>query len=132
MFNLIITLVSIGLVAALALATLFYGGDIFKSAKEGAEVSRLMSESSQIRAAASAHAARESSAANTVQELVDKEYLKPAINGRGWSATSGMVKLTDVPDDRCLAFNKKHGIETVPACSDPAYDGKIVCCDEAL
>lgn len=44
MFSLIITIISIALVAALALATLYYGGASFSRGKEGREAARLINE----------------------------------------------------------------------------------------
>ena len=57
MFSLIITIISIALVAALALATLYYGGDAFNQGRAGADASRLINEGQQVNAAVALAAA---------------------------------------------------------------------------
>ena len=51
MFSLIITIISIALVAALALATLYYGGTAFNKGSTGATAARLINEGQQINGA---------------------------------------------------------------------------------
>lgn len=51
MFSLVITIIAIALVAALALATLYYGGDAFESGWADAQAARLITEGQQLLAA---------------------------------------------------------------------------------
>ena len=51
MFSLIIVIISVALVALLALATVFFGGDVFLRGNADAEASRYINESQQISAA---------------------------------------------------------------------------------
>ncbi len=51
MFSLIITIISIALVAALALATLYYGGDAFNRGSAAAVASQLINEGQQVNGA---------------------------------------------------------------------------------
>lgn len=51
MFSLIITIISIALVAALALATIYYGGSAFNKGAASANASKMMNQSQQILAA---------------------------------------------------------------------------------
>lgn len=51
MFNLIITIISIGLIAALALASIYYGGDAFSQGSAKAAASTVVSQAQQISAA---------------------------------------------------------------------------------
>jgi hypothetical protein len=51
MFSLIITIISIALVAALALATIYYGGSAFNRGSDGARASQLINEGQQINGA---------------------------------------------------------------------------------
>jgi hypothetical protein len=48
MFSLIITIVSIALVAGLAIATIYYGGSIFNSGTGKAEAAKILNEIEQI------------------------------------------------------------------------------------
>lgn len=51
MFQLIVAVISIALVAALAIASIFYGGEAWKESSEKSAVSQLLSQSQQISAA---------------------------------------------------------------------------------
>lgn len=51
MFSLIITIISIALVAALALATIYYGGSAFSRGNDGATAARLINEGQQVNGA---------------------------------------------------------------------------------
>lgn len=77
MFSLIITIISIALVAALALATLYYGGDAFNQGRAGAFASQLINEAQQVQAAVQLAEINGADRA-TVQDLVDGEYLTQA------------------------------------------------------
>lgn len=126
MFSLIITIISIALVAALALATVYYGGASWTHGQAAAEAARLLNEASQVRGAVAVYRANEGTAPADVATLVSAEYLKTALPG--WTFVDGALVQAASSEDACLVANQKLGINTVPSCSDPAYSGKLVCC----
>jgi type II secretory pathway pseudopilin PulG len=127
MFSLIITIISIALVAALALATLYYGGDSFTKGSAEAEVARMMAEGEQVASAALLFYVENGYKAASVQDLVPK-YLKTA--PAGWDSTENLAWATEVPSNLCEVYNRKLGLTTTPSCADPAYAGIEVCCTE--
>ncbi len=73
MFSLIITIISIALVAALALATIYYGGSAFNRGSDGAKAAQLINEGQQLNGAvaiAKADAAAGGAAVTTLAGLV--------------------------------------------------------------
>lgn len=89
MFSLIITIISIALVAALALATLYYGGSAFNRGSAGAEAARLINEGQQVNGAvtiAKADAAAGGTTVTTWGGLKTGNYLSQLPSG---------LKLTD-------------------------------------
>lgn len=84
MFSLIITIISIALVAALALATLYFGGDAFERGSSEAQASKLVLQSQQISGALSLYEIDHGSLPNTsdlsfltqVSPVTGKVYLK--------------------------------------------------------
>jgi hypothetical protein len=80
MFSLIITIISIALVAALALATLYYGGSAFNKGAAGAVAARLINEGQQINGAVALYqadvgAGSTAVVATTLADLVTAGYL---------------------------------------------------------
>ncbi|MCC5610904.1 hypothetical protein LC612_30190 [Nostoc sp. CHAB 5834] len=113
MFSLIITIISIALVAALALATLYYGGSSFNRGAAGAEAARLINEGQQINGAV-ALAKSDSVEVATLQDLVDDNYLSqvPAsflgtADASGTSITTNAAK--PLSKDACLEVEKRAG-----------------------
>jgi type II secretory pathway pseudopilin PulG len=76
MFSLIITVISIALVAALALATLYYGGTAYSQAQANAKVSQIKNQAQQLLGAADLFYANKGRWPLTTQELVDERFLK--------------------------------------------------------
>lgn len=76
MFSLLISIISIALVAALALATLYYGGSSFNQGRAKAEASRLLNEQQQLLGAAELFRARTGQWPANLTQLVDGGYLK--------------------------------------------------------
>lgn len=77
MFSLIITIISIALVAALALATIYYGGTTFNRGAAAATASKLLNQSQQILGADRLYRAdHEGAMPNSMQDLIDGGYLK--------------------------------------------------------
>ena len=77
MFSLIITIISIALVAALALATIYYGGSTFNRGASAATASKLLNQSQQILGADRLYRADHDGAMpSSMQDLIDGGYLK--------------------------------------------------------
>jgi hypothetical protein len=75
MFSLIITVISIALVAALALATLYYGGSAFNKGSAAAQSTQLLNESQQLLGAAELFYADNHRWPESVSEMVSLKYL---------------------------------------------------------
>lgn len=127
MFSLLVSIISIALVAALALATLYFGGAAFSKGADDAEAARMMAEGEQVASAALLFYVEKGYKAANVQELVP-EYLSSA--PAGWDSTENLAWASEVPQNLCEAYNRKLGVNTTPSCSDPAYAGIEVCCTE--
>jgi len=120
MFSLIITIISVALVAALALATLYYGGAAFNEGRADAEASKIINQGQQVLAAADLYYANHGTWP-TVAKMVADGYLKsapqaqaPAV-GNAMAASVPWVQVTaDVPVyllegvqvDTCRSVNK--------------------------
>jgi type II secretory pathway pseudopilin PulG len=76
MFSLIITIISIALVAALALATLYYGGSSWTRGNAAASAATLTNQGQQIRGAMELYYSKNSAYPASLDELVTGEYLK--------------------------------------------------------
>lgn len=77
MFSLIITIIAIALVAALALATIYYGGSAFNKGASSANAAKLLNQSQQILGADRLYRAdHEGAMPPNMQALVDGGYLK--------------------------------------------------------
>ena len=125
MFSLIITIISIALVAALALATLYYGGNAFNKGSAEAEASKIAAQAQQVLGAVSLYRA-ERADAPTAANLLAHDYLAtiPTLSGNGvqWTelvAGEGSFWATNaVSKEVCLKFNKMiakvEGIPTRP------------------
>ena len=130
MFSLIITLVSISLVAALSLATVYFGGSAVTEYGRGAHATRLLNEASQLEIAMQLYRAdHEGAAPSSLASLTeDNKYLKGLaptwIDNLSYVTTQG----TDIPDDVCLEFNNRKGIPYIPSCTDPSYLQTVICC----
>jgi len=136
MFSLIITIISIALVAALALATIYYGGNAFNKGSAEAKASQLINEGQQINGAIAMAKADVASgtlatAPGTVAAL-SPSYLAqvPA----GWSGAAvittdtGVVETGNTVSGKiCDAVNLKAGIATRPANAAAAADKVYGC-----
>ena len=111
MFSLIITIISIALVAALALATIYYGGTAFNKGSAEAKASQLINEGQQINGAKAMMAA--DTAAGTVgTKTFNPDYL--AQSPAGWTipaTATGTATVTASSADVCQAVNAKAGLK---------------------
>lgn len=134
MFSLIITVISIALVATLALATIYYGGSFAKDGQARAQSTKYLQEGTQLVGALELYKTEHNGIMpeGTNEEvkalLVDKEYLKkwPASS---WEYSQDFAIRADVEEATCRAINKSLKIDVIPACSDPAYSAVKVCCN---
>lgn len=120
MFSLIITIISIALVAALALATIYYGGTAFNKGSDQATASRFINEGQQVNGAVAmakadiASGTTASNAVTTLDSLVTANYLaqKPA----DWTLTGADVQAVgayvshSVSGKVCGVVNEKAGV----------------------
>lgn len=113
MFSLIITIISIALVAALALATLYYGGDAFNKGTAGAEASRLINEGQQVNGAV-ALAKADAKAVTDLAGLVTEGYLSQlpgSFAAQGATLVAGPVTVAS-SDLVCQEVQKRAGVST--------------------
>ena len=78
MFSLIITIISIALVAALAVATIYYGGDAFNQGTTKAKASTIVNQAQQIAGANTLYKSNTGGFAADVAALVTNSYLASA------------------------------------------------------
>ena len=102
MFSLIIFIISIALVAALALATFYYGGDAFSAGSSNAKAAEAINGAMQITGADQLQRAQMGSGASLLGELVANGYLS-AIPAGEWVFAGGQAIRTDLSEDVCLA-----------------------------
>ncbi|MNR71674.1 hypothetical protein D3C71_23050 [compost metagenome] len=126
MFSLIIAIISIALVAALALATIYYGGDAFNKGSSAAKASQLINEGQQLAGAITLNetdgAADSSKLKATVADLAP-EYLTQV--PEGWDGTvaltTNLLQTTaTVTDKVCDAVNEKAGVAVEDKAADVA------------
>jgi len=132
MFALIVTIVSVFLVAALALATIYYGGDLATDGQSRANTTKVLQEGNQVIGALELYKADNGSFPTGTgdeikQLLVSNNYLKQIPSGE-WAFRSDFAVRTDLTEETCLTINKKVGVDTVPSCTDPAFENRTICC----
>lgn len=104
MFSLIITIISIALVAALALATIYYGGASLNKGTVDAQAATVLNEAQQINGA-KAVAVADNVTVTTIANLTPG-YLSSA--PAGWTVVSGYLNKS-VSANVCAAINTKLG-----------------------
>lgn len=133
MFSLIITIISIALVVGLAIATIFYGGDVFVESGKDANYARIVNEINQVKGAMAMRKVDHVTPPATLDDLIPK-YMSslPA----GWDAGSrdGYLTLTlgDTSLETCLRVNEELNVENPggepPACPASPNDVFTGCC----
>lgn len=131
MFSLVITIISIALVAALALATLYYGGRAFIVSAESAQATKVINESQQVRSALALRQSETGQVTSDLNDLVAGKYLRSL--PVGWGLIDGYATKAVDNVDQCLAANSKVGVDEVPTCAalkdnPSAYGNKTLCC----
>lgn len=134
MFALIVTIVSIALVAALALATVYYGGDIASNAAETARKDRIAAQGLQIHGAAVMYYNDKLKMPDSVAVLAEEGYLNNIppipVGESGWLIKNGFAYKADtvMSKDSCLTYNQQFGINYVPYCTDSSVGGQLTLC----
>lgn len=130
MFSLIISLIAIALVAALSIATVYYGGSAFARYGSETHATQLLNEASQLEIAMQLYRAdHQGETPSSLAELTqDNKYLKGLaptwVDSLSYVTTQG----TEIPDEVCLEFNNRKGIPYIPSCTDPSYLQTVICC----
>lgn len=132
MFALIITIVSIALVAALALATLYYGGTAINRGGERADAAKILQEGNQLSGALELYKADHGgfpvgTSEQIRDQLLASNYLK-AYPASGWEFRNDYAVRTGLSETACQTLNNSMGITTIPSCTDPAFKGRTICC----
>lgn len=120
MFSLIITIVAIVLVAALAVATIYYGGDAHADARVSAEASQALNAMQQVHAAVTFYTS-DNSAPPPSLEALEGRYLKSVPDG-DWDIQAMYVAANVSNLDSCRDINKRLDF-TVTAEMDPDDNG---------
>lgn len=94
MFSIIITIIAIALVAALALATLYYGGDSFNKGGSAARASQIVAQGQQVLGAAELFRADRGRWPHSMEEMVSLNYLKGVPSVQSSLADAGAYSLT--------------------------------------
>ena len=121
MFSLIITIISIALVAALALATLYFGGDAFNQGSAKAAAATVVNQAQQISGANTLHYL-DSQSYGDMAALTAGDYLSSAPNpgniaktGSSYAiAADGQITLELAASSVCDAVNAQAGLSAKP------------------
>lgn len=133
MFSLIITFISIALVAMLALTSIYFGGDKFFTYNAKASAAQLSSETEQIKTAIQMYMADHSKLPTSFSDLTkDGVYLRNA--PERWESSSQYFSKGDESLSQyvCAEFNVTRGVPFIPNCSDEAYREVVVCCQDDI
>jgi type II secretory pathway pseudopilin PulG len=143
MFSLIITIISIALVAALAVATLYYGGQQFSQGTAKANADQLISAAQQIAGAntlfANANSGQFDTNAAGVTDLVNNQFLSAVpsipttVSGSTFDLAGGantnQITLAVTNTSVCTAVAKQSGsVLSTASAPNPAQTGKQYDC----
>lgn len=150
MFNLIITIISIALVAVLAVATIYYGGSVWSKQGEEAAAVRVLNEAAQVKGAVELYRNDHAGSAPADLNALTPHYLKtiPAGSASSWAVVGQHAVTTIGPSvaaagvtqaqidqalSSCKKVNEKLGLGSqVFSCDDPNVANVQVCCDTEL
>ncbi|MNR71807.1 hypothetical protein D3C71_24850 [compost metagenome] len=121
MFSLIIAIISIVLVAALAIAVIYYGSTAFNKGAAAAEASKVLVQGQQLLGAADMHYA-DHNIWPSLAELESKDYLNmvPSVSARGaavpWTTPLErrpvfLLQQNAVSEEVCLAINERGSLK---------------------
>lgn len=150
MFNLIITIISIALVAVLAVATIYYGGSVWSKQGEEAAATRVLNEAAQVKGAVELYRNDHAGSAPADLDALVPQYLKniPASSASSWTVVGQYAVTTIGPSvagagvtasdveaalNSCKKVNEKLGLGSqVFSCDNPTVANVQVCCDTEL
>ena len=136
MFSLITTVISVALVAALALATLYYGGDAYESGQAKAEAAKLRNQGQQLVAAAEFYYLQKGEWPETIQKMVDDGFLttvpvaqrtalQEAVAGKAWVMPvqrQPLFTYDEVTSEVCSTLNQdSYGLKGILPKLQPGY-----------
>jgi hypothetical protein len=125
MFQLIVAVISIALVAALAIASIFYGGEAFTKSSEKANVTALVNQAQQISGAYQLYKTDNGSAPAAIGDLTTGNYLaslptppKVALGTAAWAFNAGVVEIalkadtadTPLTNSVCVEVSRQAGV----------------------
>lgn len=132
MFSMIITIVSIALVAILAMVTIYYGAQYVKDGNTRTAVAKALQEGNQIVGAFELYRADhekmpEGDQSAIIQALLNENYLT-TWPGTKWGLQTDYAVRAELDNAQCLEVNRRMGIETIPKCDDASIGHKTYCC----
>ena len=138
MFQLIVTVISIALIAILAVATLWFGGLAFPEGGEKVEFTRIRAGAFQIETALNMYFADngvypEGASQKILDELVARKYLVSIPTGGsegGYDVENKQIVRALASEEQCFKLNKMAGVtatDECPPCADPAFGNYIAC-----
>lgn len=134
MFSLIIVIISIALVAALALATIYYGGTSFNIGGDRVVAARTINEGNQVAGALELYrvdngAFPTGTSQDVANALIAGNYLSGMPENSSWEFRTDFAVRTNLTLEQCERVNADLNIPNPPPlCSDPAISGRSVCC----
>jgi type II secretory pathway pseudopilin PulG len=150
MFNMVITLIVIALIAVIGAATFYYGGSALSEGQIDAEATRYRTEATQIAAAVTLYRAQGNviTTGFSLDTLVDNGYLS-TLPAEWEPGTDIILKTLEAGDPSseliCYTANKQSGYsfssatpgvvaystsptEGIPQCNMPGLDQRVPCC----
>lgn len=130
MHSLIIVIISIALVAAIAVSTLFFGGDAVTSGNSRALAAARLNELNQTAAAVEYFRSVNHRLPNTMQELLDGDYLRTVPNQEIFFEPDYVVVRAESLE-QCQAVNQQLNYQETPSCAELAHLNDVpitVCC----
>lgn len=129
MFSLIITIIAIALVAILAIATVFYGGETFTQGNEKAEAAKRIAAGQQIVSAIHMYRADNAALPGSLSILSSNQRYLSAIPEGDWIVSTDAV-VSAVSEQQCMSINEQLNLKvtSIPSCSDPEFATQTVCC----
>lgn len=131
MFSLIITVVSIALVALLAIASLYYGGNAYTDSSQQTRANQIVNQAEQIASANTLYRTSHLAPASSISDLIDTGFLS-SWQGEPWGISDGYIEAPAVGSDAqaCRALNRQAtGSDVVPSCdSVDRHDTQTICC----
>lgn len=129
MFSLIITVVSIALVAILTYVAIYYGGSAWSNSKQKADAATMINSGQQIAGAVQMYRNDTGNVPADLSELVSNSKYLTAIPEGAWTTGTNSV-VSAVSEAQCMEINSQLGLNlaSIPSCDDKNFDSTSVCC----